>query len=283
MGSSIFDRTGSPTRSRRRFLEGRAGARNGSFGLAFAVPGARRQLLPRAAVAASNRLQRRRLRADKMGGRAPLARSLLTQQFGVTPRPVARRRRRRGRHGPVRAGQCRDRSGVGDDPDAASRRGGGRQRPGVDARRRGPGRAGARWRGCGSAWRRAIWRRRVYRADDGAVWRVDRQVRVGVAVVGDADRAGRQVWIVACDADLTRERTPIGDRRERRRRRRAMDSRPARGMRGGVDASTVGRRAAGGDRRRQRGGAVAASLSKAGSRRRRSRAAAGASSAHVMF
>jgi len=78
-----------------------------------------------------------------------------------------------------------------------------------------------------------------YRADDGLVWRVDRAVRVGVAVVGDADRAGRQVWTVACDADLTRERTPIGDRRELAVGvERWIHSRRV-GLRGGLHVSTV--------------------------------------------
>jgi F plasmid transfer operon protein TraF len=78
-----------------------------------------------------------------------------------------------------------------------------------------------------------------YRAEDGLVWRVDRAVRVGVALVGDADRAGRQVWTVACDADLTRERTPIGDRREVAVGvERWIHSRRV-GLRGGLHVSTV--------------------------------------------
>jgi hypothetical protein len=78
-----------------------------------------------------------------------------------------------------------------------------------------------------------------YRASDGAIWRVDRAVRAGVAIVGDEDRAGRQLWTVACDADLTRERTPIGDRREVAVGVERWFHNRRLGVRGGFHASTV--------------------------------------------
>src|SRR4029450_3759600 len=48
-------------------------------------------------------------------------------------------------------------------------------------------------------------------ADGGAPWELQRQVRLGIAIVPDADRAGRQEWVVAVDSDLRREDTPLGD------------------------------------------------------------------------
>ena len=185
-----------------------AGARNGSFGLAFAFPALgvsyyrlrQSGLEPTTAEAAPDRQD---------PGTAPLARSLLSQQFGVslvhsigdalvvggTVRFV------RGSVATVPASAT--------DPDAALDAVGDASGPESS---HGDVDLGALLRL--SRVRVGVAARNLaapeYRADDGLVWRVDRAVRVGVAVVGDADRAGRQVWTVACDADLTRERTPIG-------------------------------------------------------------------------
>lgn len=73
---------------------------------------------------------------------------------------------------------------------------------------------------------------------DGEV-RLARRARAGVAFVADADRAGRQPWVVAFDADLTRDDEVPGTWRgvslgaERRLTGRVM-------VRGGVQASTSG-------------------------------------------
>ncbi len=75
---------------------------------------------------------------------------------------------------------------------------------------------------------------------DGVSWTLDRRVRAGVAVVADADRAGRQAWVVAADADLTRDDQVAGSWRgigagvERWIAGRRV------AVRGGVDASTAG-------------------------------------------
>jgi hypothetical protein len=75
---------------------------------------------------------------------------------------------------------------------------------------------------------------------DGVTWTLDRRVRAGVAVVADADRAGRQSWVVAADADLTRDDQVAGSWRgigagvERWMAGRRV------AVRGGVEASTAG-------------------------------------------
>jgi len=75
---------------------------------------------------------------------------------------------------------------------------------------------------------------------DGVSWTLDRRVRAGVAVVADADRAGRQSWVVAADADLTRDDQVAGTWRgvgagiERWMAGRRV------AVRGGVEASTAG-------------------------------------------
>jgi len=214
-----------------------AGARNGSFGLAFAFPALgvsyyrlrQSGLEPTTAEAAPGRQD---------PGTTPLARSLLSQQFGVslvhsigdalvvggTVRFV------RGSVATVPASVT--------DPDAALDAVGDASGPESS---HGDVDLGALLRL--SRVRVGVAARNLaapeYRAEDGLVWRVDRAVRVGVAVVGDADRAGRQVWTVACDADLTRERTPIGDRRELAVGvERWIHSRRV-GLRGGLHVSTV--------------------------------------------
>jgi len=75
---------------------------------------------------------------------------------------------------------------------------------------------------------------------DGVRWTMDRRVRAGVAVAADADRAGRQAWVVAADADLTRDDEVAGSWRgigagvERWMAGRRV------AVRGGVEASTAG-------------------------------------------
>lgn len=79
-----------------------------------------------------------------------------------------------------------------------------------------------------------------FAGDDGQIWRLDRRVRAGVAVVADAGRAGRQAWVVAADADLTRDDQAPGTWRgagagvERWLAGRRV------AVRGGVEASTSG-------------------------------------------
>jgi hypothetical protein len=75
---------------------------------------------------------------------------------------------------------------------------------------------------------------------DGVRWTLERRVRAGVAFVADADRAGRQEWLVAADADLTRDDQVAGSWRgigagvERWMAGRRV------AVRGGVEASTAG-------------------------------------------
>jgi hypothetical protein len=75
---------------------------------------------------------------------------------------------------------------------------------------------------------------------DGGVWRLDRRVRAGAAVVGDGDRHGRHAWVVSVDADLTEDDEAAGTWRgigvgaERWLADRRV------GVRGGVSASTSG-------------------------------------------
>jgi hypothetical protein len=75
---------------------------------------------------------------------------------------------------------------------------------------------------------------------DGGTWRLGRRVRLGLAVVGDGDRPGRQPWTVSADADLTTdEEVPgswrgIGAGAERWFGGRRV------AVRGGVEGSTAG-------------------------------------------
>ena len=75
---------------------------------------------------------------------------------------------------------------------------------------------------------------------DGITWTLGRRVRAGVAMVADASRAGRQPWVVAADADLTRDDQVAGSWRgigagvERWMAGRRL------ALRGGVEASTAG-------------------------------------------
>lgn len=80
----------------------------------------------------------------------------------------------------------------------------------------------------------------TFTGTDGVDWTLDRRVRAGVAVVADADRAGRHAWVVAADADLTRDDQVSGDWRgigagvERWLAGRRF------AVRGGFEASTAG-------------------------------------------
>lgn len=74
---------------------------------------------------------------------------------------------------------------------------------------------------------------------DGRAVRLDRRARAGVAFVADADRAGRQAWVVALDADLTRDEDAPGTWRGLAvGAERVLGSRLA--LRGGLQASTSG-------------------------------------------
>jgi hypothetical protein len=71
-------------------------------------------------------------------------------------------------------------------------------------------------------------------------WRLERRVRVGIAVVGDADRPGRQPWTVSADADLTTDdEVPGGWRGVGAGAERWFGGRRV-AVRGGVDGSTAG-------------------------------------------
>ena len=75
---------------------------------------------------------------------------------------------------------------------------------------------------------------------EGVTWTLGRRVRAGVAVVADADRAGRQAWVVAADADLTRDDQVAGTWRGIGAGvERWMSGRRV-AVRGGVEASTAG-------------------------------------------
>lgn len=117
---------------------------------------------------------------------------------------------------------------------------------------------------------------------DGVSWTMDRRVRAGLAVVADADRAGRQAWVVAADADLTRDDEVAGSWRgigagvERWMAGRRV------AVRGGVEASTAGRArasATGGVSVAVPGGFFLEVSGVAGAQRRRGWGL----SAHVMF
>ena len=202
------------------------------------------------------------------GGRVPTARSLLTQHFGVslaqslgdavvvgvTARLV------RGGVSSAEAGQRPDRRRVR------------RARPTPTGRRP----RAATWT-LGVLVRLA--RVRVglaarnlaaptFTGADGVSWTLDRRVRAGVAMVADADRAGRQAWVVAVDADLTRDDQVAGTWRGIGAGVERWIAGAPRGVRGGVEASTAGAARAGGDRRGQRGRAGRILSRRGGCRRR---------------
>lgn len=74
----------------------------------------------------------------------------------------------------------------------------------------------------------------------GMGWRLERRARAGLALTGDADRAGRHPWVVAFDADLTRERGLAGERRAIAAGAEHWWFDRRLGLRGGVSASTAG-------------------------------------------
>src|SRR5580765_8017771 len=169
--------------------------------------------------------------------KAPLARSLLTQQFGVTLAQslgdyVVVGATLRVVHGTVGTAVA-----AFDDPD-----------PGLDAAADADGpsatkgdvdlgvlaRAGRMRLGFAARNLTAP----TFHAADGAGWQVSRLARVGVAVVSEAERAGRQVWTVAADADLAADVTPFGRRRDVAAGVERWFTRRV-GIRGGFSASTI--------------------------------------------
>lgn len=175
----------------------------------------------------------------QVGGRTPKARSLLTQQFGVSLAQslgdlvvVGMTARL------VRGGASSADAGRGDIGDAFDRAADASRAPGT----RGDLDAGvlirlARMRFGLSARNLTA---PTFTGEDGVDWRLDRRVRVGAALVAEADRAGRQAWVVAADADLTRDDQVAGAWRgigagvERWMAGRRV------AVRGGVEASTAG-------------------------------------------
>jgi hypothetical protein len=172
------------------------------------------------------------------GGRAPTARSLLTQHFGLSLAQslgdavvvgVTTRLVRGGVSSAVAAGEA----------GAAFSRA-------ADAARvtatHGDVDAGVLVRV--ARWRLALAGRNLaaptFTGADGGPWRLGRRARAGVAFVADGDRAGRQPWIVAADADLTRDDEVAGGWRGIGAgvERWSVDRRF--GVRGGVEASTAG-------------------------------------------
>ena len=80
----------------------------------------------------------------------------------------------------------------------------------------------------------------TFTGEDGVDWRLDRRVRVGAALVAEADRAGRQVWVVAADADLTRDDQVAGTWRGIGAGVERWIAGQRVAVRGGVEASTSG-------------------------------------------
>lgn len=172
------------------------------------------------------------------GGRVPTARSLLTQHFGlslvqslgdavvvgVTTRVIRGGVSSAAASGG--AGEAFDRAGEADRVSSTK----GDVDAGVLVRL--------------ARWRLALAGRNLaapsFTGADGVGWRLGRRARAGVAFVADADRAGRQPWVIAADADLTRDDQVAGGWRgvgagvERWLADRRV------GVRGGVEASTVG-------------------------------------------
>ena len=78
----------------------------------------------------------------------------------------------------------------------------------------------------------------TFHAADGAPWQVSRLARVGVAFVSEAERQGRQMWTVAGDVDLAADVTPFGRRRDIAAGVEKWFTRRV-GIRGGFSASTI--------------------------------------------
>jgi len=79
-----------------------------------------------------------------------------------------------------------------------------------------------------------------FRATDGAEWELERQARLGLALVSDPGRAGRQDWAVAIDTDLRREDTTLGERRDFAVGGERWFQAHRIGVRAGLSASTAG-------------------------------------------
>jgi hypothetical protein len=77
-------------------------------------------------------------------------------------------------------------------------------------------------------------------SEGGADWELERQARLGVAIVPDAGAAGRQDWVVAIDTDLVRTQTPLGERRDAAVGGERWFKARRIGVRGGLSASTAG-------------------------------------------
>jgi F plasmid transfer operon, TraF, protein len=93
-------------------------------------------------------------------------------------------------------------------------------------------------------WRLALAGRNLaapsFTGANGVGWRLGRRARAGVAFVADADRAGRQPWVIAADADLTRDDEVAGGWRGVGAGVERWSADRRFGVRGGVEASTVG-------------------------------------------
>lgn len=79
-----------------------------------------------------------------------------------------------------------------------------------------------------------------FAGSDGASWELERQARLGLAIVSDPGGAGRQDWVVAIDTDLRREETPFGERRGLAVGGERWLWAHRIGLRGGLSASTAG-------------------------------------------
>ena len=77
-------------------------------------------------------------------------------------------------------------------------------------------------------------------SEGNAGWELERQARLGMAIVSDAGGAGRQDWVVAIDTDLRREDTPLGERRDVALGGERWFKAHRIGVRAGVSASTAG-------------------------------------------
>lgn len=93
-------------------------------------------------------------------------------------------------------------------------------------------------------WRLALAGRNLaapsFTGADGVAWRLGRRARAGVAFVADPDRAGRQPWVVAVDADLTRDAEVAGGWRGLGAGVERWSAGRRFAVRGGVEASTAG-------------------------------------------
>jgi F plasmid transfer operon, TraF, protein len=77
-------------------------------------------------------------------------------------------------------------------------------------------------------------------SDGNAGWQLERQARLGLAIVSDPGGAGRHDWVVAVDTDLRRENTPLGERRDFAVGGERWFKAHRIGVRAGLSASTAG-------------------------------------------